>query len=160
MSKYTSTIQNKTKSRRQSRLLEIVKTRPVSTQTKLAQLLASDGISCTQVSISRDIRELGLVKRNGRYHGPSEAKDLSLPTDLADKISGFLIGAEIIGENLVVVRTIPGTAHSVSMFLDQAAWPGVAGSIAGDDTIFVAVRSSETGQLILANLDEITITKK
>ncbi len=141
-----------TKTKRQGRLLEIVRTRSVTTQTELAELLVKAGTNCTQVSISRDIRELGLVKRDGRYvmpDAPEGAPDLD---DLAGTVGGFIRAVELVGQNLVVVRTLPGTAHSVALLLDAVDWPGLAGSVAGDDTIFVAVQSSKVGGKVARNL--------
>ncbi len=140
------------KTKRQAKLLEIVRTQSVTTQTELAALLVKAGTNCTQVSVSRDIRELGLVKRDGRYvmpDAPTGAPDID---DLASTVGGFIQTVDIVGPNLVVVRTLPGTAHSVALLLDAVDWPGLAGSVAGDDTIFVAVHSSKAGGTVVRNL--------
>ncbi|MCP4676946.1 MAG: arginine repressor [Deltaproteobacteria bacterium] len=143
------------KTKRQARLLEIVRTQPVTTQTELAELLIKAGTNCTQVSVSRDIRELGLVKRDGRYVMPDSPADAPDLDDLAGTVGGFIQSAEIVGQNLVVVRTLPGTAHSVALLLDAVDWPGLAGSVAGDDTIFVAVHSSKAGGKVVRKLRKL-----
>ncbi len=140
------------KTKRQAKLLDIIRKQSVRTQTELAQLLTEAGITCTQVSVSRDIRELSLVKQNGRYVEPEDSADAPNLDDLAKTVSGFIRSVEPVGSNLVVVRTLSGTAHSVALLLDAVTWPGLAGSVAGDDTIFVAAHSPKDGQRIARNL--------
>lgn len=144
MTKYT-TSQPNTKHRRQKRLLEIVRADAIKTQSEIVSRLEQEGFSLTQVSVSRDIRELGLVKSGGRYICPDVTSDIPDIDALSKSVSGFLERATSVGDNLVVVQTLPGTAHSVGLLLDQLDWPDLAGTIAGDDTIFVAVHNAEAG---------------
>lgn len=153
MTKNTNSRQKFNKPRRQNLLLEIVRDHKVSTQTELAELLMSKGVSCTQVSVSRDIRELGLVKRGGRYHVPSEAIPARHISEMAGRVSGFIRAMDLVGDNMVVIRTLAGTAHSVSAYIDGEAWTEVAGTVAGDDTIFVAVWSAAKGQALMDRLN-------
>ena len=140
------------KQARQSALLEIVRTRSTANQRQIADWLGKAGFEATQASISRDVRELGLVKLAGRY----------LPPDAAGtqgQRAGVPPQAELIhssapaGANLVVIQTAIGSANSVAVMLDGMAPPEVVGTIAGDDTIFVAVRSRSGQGSVLAMLN-------
>ncbi|MCP4599878.1 MAG: arginine repressor [Proteobacteria bacterium] len=143
------------KTKRQTKLLDIVRSQAVTTQAELSSLLIQAGIHCTQVSVSRDIRELGLVKKDGRYIVPDESTDIPDIDELANTVSGFIRSVETVGENLVVVQTLQGTANGVALLLDAVNWPGIAGTVAGDDTVFVAVRSDKAGQIIVRNLRKL-----
>ncbi len=145
----------KSKAERQDKLLGIVRSNTVTTQTELSERLDQAGFPCTQVSVSRDIRELGLVKQSGQYVAPNEPKENPELEGLASTLSGFLKRVEIVGENLVVVKTLPGTSPSVAMLLDQVNWQGLKGTIAGDDTIFVAVENKKAGQTVSRNLRKL-----
>jgi transcriptional regulator of arginine metabolism len=145
MSNYSGDTGAISKTVRQATLLEIVRSHTVTTQKKLCELLALSGVSSTQMSASRDIRELGLVKRNGQYVVPTGGESPTLDT-LAHAVCGFIEQLEIVGDNLLIVKTLPGTAHSVALLLDSAPWEGIKGTIAGDDTIFVAVIDKKAGK--------------
>ena len=123
--------------KRHLRILEIISTRPVRTQEELAAALNADGWEVTQSSVSRDIGALGLVKSKGAYRRPA-------PAPAADpdeqRISEGVLSVERAGDAMLVVHTPPGEANRVAVALDRLAWPDVAGTIAGDDTIFIAVR--------------------
>lgn len=130
---------------RHGAIRDIVSSRPVRTQQELAAALAERGLRTTQATISRDVAELGLVKqtRDGVpvYElpprpdeapgtGEERLRDLlrDLPVELRE--SGLLL----------IVRTLPGSAHAIAATLDRMRWSEVAGSIAGDDTVFIACR--------------------
>ncbi len=140
------------KTKRQTKLLEIVRLQVITTQSELSTQLIQAGINCTQVSVSRDIRELGLLKKNGRYTVPDESTDAPDVDELASTVGGFIRSVEVIGDNLVVVRTLSATANGVALLLDAVNWPGIAGTVAGDDTIFVAVRSAQLAQAVAQKL--------
>ena len=131
--------------RRREALLELIREHSIGTQGELVDRLNDAGFSCTQVSISRDIRALGLIKRGGRYASP----DGSLPTagvsDLSDNISIFIQNVTVVGDNLIVIKTLPGTAHSVGLLVDSIHWPEVVGTVAGDDTVFLAISGGAAG---------------
>lgn len=152
MTKHSSEDSPSSKAERQAKLLEIVRSEIVATQTELVTRLEQAGINCTQVSVSRDIRDLGLAKKNGRYVVSDEPTDTPDLKDLAHTVGGFIQSIEPVGENLVVVHTLSGTAHSVALLLDRVDWQGIVGTVAGDDTIFVAVHSSAIGRKIAKNL--------
>jgi transcriptional regulator of arginine metabolism len=122
---------------------DLVSTRPIRTQQELAGALRERGFRTTQATMSRDVAELGLVKaaRDG-------IQAYSLPTRLVeaessgeDRLRALLHDLPIEVREaglLLVIRTLPGSAHAIAAALDRARWPEVAGSIAGDDTVFVA----------------------
>ena len=125
--------------RRHLRILELISTRAVRTQEELAEMLTADGWEVTQSSVSRDIASLRLVKMDGAYRRPPPGpKAVTEPDEL--RIAEGVLSCETAGETLVVVRTAPGEANRVAVAMDRMAWPEVVGTIAGDDTIFIAVK--------------------
>lgn len=135
-----------TKAERQARVLEIVRGQVVTSQEELVRRLGRAGVGGGQASVSRDVRELGLVKHDGRYVLPGDE-----PGNLEERqnaVGAFIQSVEPCGPNLVVVRMLPGTAHSLAVYLDHAGWPGIAGTVAGDDTIFMAMRSVAAGRKV------------
>jgi transcriptional regulator of arginine metabolism len=125
--------------RRLLKILELVSTREVGTQEEIAAALTRQGWEVTQSSVSRDIAALGLVKVDGVYRRPAAARRPRANPDEQHIVEGAL-AVEKAGDTLVVVHTPPGEANRVALALDRLAWPDVAGTVAGDDTIFVAVR--------------------
>ena len=128
---------------RERAILEIVATHPVATQGELARELGRRGAAVTQATVSRDIAQLGLVKVRGEsgklvYARPG-ASDPDRVGELTAALRRWVVALEAAGA-LVVVRTPPGCANAVGIALDEAALPEIAGCIAGDDTIFLAVR--------------------
>jgi transcriptional regulator of arginine metabolism len=119
---------------RQGQILKLIRSRHILTQEDLAtELKSAYGIQTTQVTLSRDIRELGLLKT------PEGYRQLSAPTagpDLATMAGEFLQDART-AQNLVVLRTSPGNANALAATLDKMEWPEVVGTIAGDDTILL-----------------------
>lgn len=127
------------KNARQSAILEVIASEEVFTQNDLVKALKKKGLSATQVSISRDIAELGLVKVGGVY------KTGSVETGAADPelpLRTFVDKVTAAGPNLSVIRCDTGTAPRVALALDGLNMPGVIGTLAGDDTVFVAVESA------------------
>jgi transcriptional regulator of arginine metabolism len=120
------------KTYRQGQILRLIRARRISTQEQLAQELAAMGVNATQVTLSRDIRELGLVKTPEGYRQVEASSGPGIETIAAE----FLLDVAT-AQNLVVLKTAPGHASSVAIALDQEAWPEVVGTIAGDDTILV-----------------------
>lgn len=129
---------------RQRAIRDLVASRPIRTQQELAAALRERGIRATQATVSRDVAELGLVKA-GRQGG---AAAYAVPARLVEAEQG---GEERLRRllrdlpveiresgQLLIVKTLPGSAHPIAAALDRARWPEVAGSIAGDDTVFVA----------------------
>jgi transcriptional regulator of arginine metabolism len=138
-----------TKAARQRRISELVAEQEIRSQTRLAQLLAADGVLVTQATLSRDLEELGVGKTRGRYAVAAAPHPASAPARLlASEAPGprlarlcqeLLVSAEPSG-TLVVLRTPPGAAQLFASALDRADWADVAGSVAGDDTVLVVTR--------------------
>lgn len=137
-----------TKAARQARIVELLESRAVSSQTELGRLLAASGVEVTQATLSRDLDELGAVKvrtdQGMAYAVPPEGQPRkgtpeTVDTRLARLLEELLIGAEATGD-LVVLRTPPGGAQLLGSALDKAGLPEVAGTVAGDDTVLLITR--------------------
>ena len=128
---------------RQSAILELVRERALSTQAEVASALREGGFEVVQTTVSRDIADLGLVKvraPSGRLvYAPPGTTDGDRMRALGAAMRRYAIGAEAAGR-LVVLTTPSGYANALAQAIDEAAHPGVAGTIAGDNTIFVAAR--------------------
>ena len=126
---------DRTRARRRAVLLEVIASRDLGTQEELVAALRRRGIVATQSSVSRDVRDLGLVKVGGSYR----ANGAETAAEPALAWRSWLRSARRAGPNLVVLRCDTGAAQPVALALDQLSTPGVAGTLAGDDTIFVAL---------------------
>lgn len=144
------------KQERRQLILRLIRSRSVRTQDELAAQLAEQGIAASQVTLSRDLRVLGVVKTANGYEeasrigappGAATDADENLNRVLAD----FLKSVALAG-NLVVLKTDPGGAGAVALALDEAAWPEIVGTLAGDDTIFAATRNRESAERIQQRL--------
>lgn len=124
---------------RHLKILELISQYLIRTQEELADALAREGWEVTQSSVSRDIAALGLVKVDGVYRRPIRTAGRAATPDEARIAEGVLM-IEPAGDALIVLHTPPGEANRVGVALDRLAWPDLLGTIAGDDTIFVAVR--------------------
>ena len=124
--------------KRHLKILELISTRPVRTQEELAEALAAQGWDVTQSSVSRDITALRLVKVDGAYRRPPPRVARIDPDEL--RVAEGVLTMDKAGDALVVLHTPPGEANHVAVALDRLAWPDVVGTIAGDDTIFLAVK--------------------
>jgi transcriptional regulator of arginine metabolism len=140
--------------KRRRRLVEIVASRDLATQEELAGALAREGWPTTQSSISRDIAALGLVKMNGVYRRAPRAAPQGGNPDEA-RVSEALLSVEASGAALVVLRTGPGEANHVAVALDRLAIAEIVGTIAGDDTIFVAVRDAKAQRRLIDRLRRV-----
>ncbi|HSS20022.1 MAG TPA: hypothetical protein VLL54_08105 [Pyrinomonadaceae bacterium] len=133
------------KNLRQKRLLSLIKAKPFSTQAELRESLESAGVPATQSSLSRDLEELGIVKHRGHY---------TVPHANGAAARG-LLAVDLSGENLVVARTEPGLASAVAVEIDRAAIPDIVGTLAGEDTIFVAVRDQKAQRVVMKGIWEL-----
>jgi transcriptional regulator of arginine metabolism len=132
------------KSYRQGQILKLIRTRPIHTQDELAAELKKElGIHATQVTLSRDMRELALVKTTEGY------RQVAAPAgpDFATIAAGFLFDVRV-AQNLIVLKTSPGHANSIAVSLDQEEWPEIVGTIAGDDTILVVTPDEATAKSV------------
>ncbi len=132
---------------RQRAILDLLRERAVASQGELVELLQAREIQATQSSVSRDLRELGVARVGGRYVPPSEDREPGL-RDMAR----FLRSARPAGPHLTVLLTTTGTAPSVGIALDRAGWPEIVGTMAGDDTVFIATASAADQGRLLENL--------
>ena len=120
----------------------------------MVRLLRTSGIDATQASVSRDIRELGLVKIDGSYGRP-EAIAGESSGGLGSDRNELITNVEPVGANLIVVRTSVGAANAVAVELDKLKLKGIVGTVAGDDTFFVAVKSRSGQGRVLARLRDM-----
>jgi len=125
------------KSKRREVLMELLRGGELASQADLARAMGERGFSLTQSSISRELRELGVVKLAGKY------VLVSLDTDFLSGVLSLVCGACAVGQHLVVVKTKEGAASVVASAIDKAQFEGVAGTIAGDDTVFIATLDSD-----------------
>jgi transcriptional regulator of arginine metabolism len=128
---------------RQRAIRDLIEQRTIRTQQELAAALRERGFRATQATISRDVAELGLGKgsREGRpaYVLPPRLRDAEVSGE--DRLRRLLSDVPVefrVADLLLVVKTLPGSAHAVAAALDRTRWPEIVGSIAGDDTVFVA----------------------
>ena len=140
---------------RQSALQKLVRARTLHTQEELAAELAGQGIATTQVTLSRDLRELAIVKTpEGYRERDAVAQAASPPGNLARVLHEFLRQAGV-AQNLVVLKTNPGSANAVALALDTAGLPEVVGTVAGDDTIFVATPGPSAARRLARKLADL-----
>ena len=143
------------KTKRHRKILEIIKENIVGTQEELAEMLKQDGFQVTQATVSRDIKELALIKI---AYGEDQYR-YSLPTEVtvSEARLRFMLKEFVLNyaasNNILVVRTAPGNANAVASALDNAQWAEILGSVAGDDTILVVARKPEEIPIIIDKLD-------
>jgi transcriptional regulator of arginine metabolism len=129
--------------KRHRKILSLIAAKPVATQGELAALLERAGFAVTQSSVSRDISELGIVKRHGRYVAP-QAGD-------GAKRRG-LVSLDTAGASLVVAHCEPGMASAVAVEIDGATIEEIVGTLAGEDTIFVAVEDVRAQRAVMKKI--------
>jgi transcriptional regulator of arginine metabolism len=133
------------KSYRQGQILKLIRAKRINTQEELAHELRAQGIAATQVTLSRDIRDLRLAKTHEGYR-EMEGGEESGPH--FEMLAGEFLLDVRCAQNLVVLRTAPGHANSVAVALDNEEWPEVVGTIAGDDTILVIAPDTSTANAV------------
>jgi transcriptional regulator of arginine metabolism len=137
------------KAYRQGQILKLIRNKRVPTQDDLArELKESYGIDTTQVTLSRDIRELGLLKTPEGYR---QVEAAPAGPELASVAAELLQDARV-AQNLLVLRTSPGNANALAVALDKQDWPDVVGTIAGDDTILVVAPDSGAAEKLRKKL--------
>ena len=139
---------------RQREILAILRDHPVANQIVLMEELARRGIQATQSSVSRDLRDLGIPRVAGRYvppaAGPAEGNGDEIGVM---EVARFVHGFKPAGPHLSVVFTATGAAQTVALAIDRAAWPEVVGTMAGDDTIFVATAGAQDQKRFFQRLE-------
>ena len=146
------------KSHRQAAILEIVDAEPITSQEQLRDKLRARGIDATQATLSRDVRDLGLVKRpaDGAYRrGLPDVVDAAGDpgSRLRTAVDEYLRRHEVV-QQLVVLRTDPGQAQPLAVAIDRAGVAEIVGTIAGDDTILVICRSADAATVLSERLTE------
>lgn len=137
-----------TKNYRQGQILKLVRSKRINTQDELAQELRAQGIEVTQVTLSRDLREMGIVKTADGYR-----EILPDPTgpSLAQVMAEYLLDVRL-AQHLVILKTSTGSANSLAVALDQEDWAEIAGTVAGDDTVFVACWDNQRAKTVQERL--------
>ncbi len=137
-----------TKAYRQGQILNLIRTRPVHTQEELAAALQEKGIPATQVTLSRDIRDLSLVKTSEGYRQLTPERS---GPGLAALAADFLLDIRP-AQNILVLKTSPGHANTIAVAIDHENWSEIVGTIAGDDTILVIAPDTLTADTLRARL--------
>ena len=140
--------------KRHLKILELISTRAIRTQEELSEALAGEGWQVTQSSVSRDIAALRLVKVDGAYRRPPRGVTAADPDER--RIAEGVLTVESAGEALIVLHTPPGEANRVAVALDRLAWADVVGTIAGDDTIFLAVKNTVAQRRVLRQVQKLS----
>ena len=136
------------RAKRRKALLNLLESREFSSQEDVVSAMQGAGFDVAQPSISRDFRELGIVKVSGRYLPPAKIT----PEGKSGETWSLVRSVDSVGANLVVVKTTPGAASVVADTIDRQNIKGIAGTVAGDDTIFVATRSRGVHAKLIASL--------
>lgn len=138
------------KSARQEKILEIIEKYEIETQNQLMERLRAEGVKSTQATLSRDIRDLHLVKEQGpsgayRYITGSKDSYSDYDTRLR-KIFRESVVSYTVAQNMLIIKTLPGLANAACSALDSMSIPNLAGSIAGDDTAFIAMKDNAAAE--------------
>ena len=131
---------------RQQKILGLIRTKRIGTQEELTAHLGRAGVAATQSSVSRDLEELGVVKHQGSY---------TLPQSRDGHSARGLLGLDMAGESLVVAKCESGMATAVAVEIDRAHVSEIIGTVAGDDTIFIAVNDRKAQRATVKKIWEI-----
>ena len=145
------------KQKRHFKILEIIAEKPIETQEELAAELKKKGFSVTQATVSRDIKELRLIKvlRDNEHYCYAEPENTSLSSDRLLKMFKESITSLASAENLIIIKTLSGTAPAVGEAIDGLKWDDVLGTIAGDNTILVVVESKKSVKGVMERFKDI-----
>jgi transcriptional regulator of arginine metabolism len=148
------------KQRRQRTIARLIGQRAVGNQPQLVDLLAGEGITATQATVSRDLDELGAIKvrvpgGQSVYALPEIETDRLVPFDQLRRVLGEWVAEVAASANLVVLRTPPGCAHVVASALDRSGLDGLLGTVAGDDTLLCVAAPGSTGERLADRLREL-----
>lgn len=130
------------KRERQKRILNLIRAKRIGTQEALRSHLEHAGVPATQSSVSRDLEELGVIKHHGAY---------ALPHANGDSARG-LLSLDVAGDVLVIAKCLPGLASGVAVEIDNATVPEIVGTLAGEDTIFIAVRDQKSQRVAMKKI--------
>ena len=133
------------KRERQKKILNLIRAKRIGTQEMLRAHLVRSGVPVTQSSVSRDLEELGVIKHHGAY---------ALPQANGGSAVG-LLSLDVAGDVLVIARCLPGRASAVAVEIDDAGLPEIVGTLAGEDTIFIAVRDQKDQRVTIKKIWEL-----
>ena len=146
------------KAKRQALIREIVEVQSIQTQEELAEALRAHGMVVTQATVSRDIREMHLLKvlaEDGSYrYATMEKSDSGMNDRLIRMLTDSVVEMNS-ANNLIVIHTLPGSAHVAAEAIDNLKWPETIGTIAGDNTILVIVRTNEEVDTVMKRFHSI-----
>jgi transcriptional regulator of arginine metabolism len=134
------------KETRQKKVLSLIRARRIATQEELTAQLERAGVAATQSSVSRDLEELGIIKRHGYY---------TLPQASNGTAARGLLSLEVAGDALVVAKCEPGLASAVAVEIDGAQIEEIVGTLAGEDTIFIAVNERKEQRAVIKKIWEL-----
>ncbi len=145
---------------RLNKILELILENEINTQEELASMLKIAGFDVTQATVSRDIKELKLIKistgnGNYKYATMEDTKDNVYGNKMMDLFKNSVLNIEKV-QNFILVKTTSGAAAAAAEFIDNCEFSGIAGTIAGDDTIFILTREEEYASIIIKKLYDIT----
>lgn len=147
------------KTKRQDEIIRLISAGDIETQEDLASALRTLGFKVTQATISRDIRELRLVKvasKNGGFkYAKPEKHEIAVSERLARILTDSMVSVDYSG-NIIVVRTISGSANVAAEAIDNLGWTEILGTIAGDNTIFIVVRDEADTAEISGRIKDLT----
>ena len=150
---------SQSRAERQRAIVDMLREGPVRSQEEVASRLTEDGYEVTQASVARDLEQIGAVKvkREGKlgYSLPEKLGDRNWSQDRLGRIFAEWVQSVDTSGSMVVVRTPPGSAHLVALAVDQAKFPEVVGTIAGDDALFIAVRSNLPAEPLAERLRDL-----
>ena len=148
------------KTQRQHLVARLIESQVVANQQALVDLLAAEGVIATQATVSRDLEDLGAIKvrmpgGESAYAIPALPKEQRAPEDHLRRVFGDWVVEVAASDNLVVIRTPPGSAHVVASALDRSGLGGILGTVAGDDTILIVVAADIGGAVIASQLSDL-----
>jgi transcriptional regulator of arginine metabolism len=148
------------KTQRQYLIARLIESQAVANQQALVDLLAEEGVIATQATVSRDLEDLGAIKvrmpgGESAYAIPALPKEQRAPEDHLRRVFGDWVVEVAASDNLVVIRTPPGSAHVVASALDRSGLQGILGTVAGDDTILIVVAVDVGGATVAAQLSDL-----
>lgn len=147
------------KTERHKKILEIISRENIETQNQLIEALAREGVKSTQATLSRDIRDMHLVKEQtsgGVYRYTAGGRDGVFDHDTRlRKIFRESVVSYAVAQNLIVIKTLPGLADAACSTLDSMSIPNLVGSIAGDDTAFVAMKDNASAEQLCKEIEKL-----
>ena len=147
------------KSKRQNEILQLISSADIETQEELASALCKRGYQVTQATVSRDIRELRLIKVASKSGGYKYAKPVRHEIAVSERLIRILSDSLVhvtTASNIAVVKTLSGSANIAAEALDNLGWQEIVGTIAGDNTIFVAAKSESDAEMITNRIRKLT----